>query len=123
VEHTVRNVIENRIAEVCICVNNYRKVEPFYKDFLGLPLAWGNGECIGYFDMQGTGILVVEVSEEIPKTQVTRFAISCTDIDAAYEIMSNAGVTVSEIGTHGNGQREFGITDPEGNLLSLIKYK
>jgi predicted enzyme related to lactoylglutathione lyase len=122
-KQTVQSVIENRIAEVGIRVNNYRKVEPFYKDFLGLPLAWGNGECIGYFDMQGTGILIVEYSEAIPKIPASRFAIACKDIDAAYEIMRDAGVTVGDIVTHGNGQRQFDIADPEGNILTLIKYK
>ncbi|MDF2653308.1 MAG: Glyoxalase-like domain [Paenibacillus sp.] len=122
-EQTARSVIENRIAEVCIRVENYPKVEPFYRDFLGLPLAWGNGQCIGYFDMQGTGILIVQDGQAKPKSHESKFAIASRDIDADYEIMSNAGVTVSDIVTHGNGQRQFNIADPEGNILTLIKYK
>lgn len=122
-KQTVHSVIENRIAEVCIKVANYPKVEPFYKDFLGLPLAWGNGECIGYFDMQGTGILIVQDDKWNPASKDSRFAIAAKDIDAAYAMMNEAGVTVSEIVTHGNGQRQFNIADPEGNIVTLIKYK
>ncbi|WP_158606626.1 VOC family protein [Paenibacillus ginsengarvi] len=120
---TVQSVIENRIAEICIEVRDYPKVEPFYKDFLGLPLAWGNGKCIGFFDMQGTGILLVQNDRSSSKPKECNFAILAKNIDAAYEIMSDAGVAVSEIVTHGNGQRQFDIADPEGNILSLIQYK
>lgn len=56
--------------------------------------------------MQGTGILIVENSEALPLVPVSRFAIACKDIDIAFEIMSDAGVTVSDIVTHGNGQRQ-----------------
>jgi len=122
-KQTAQAVIENRIAEVCIKVGDYPKVEPFYKDFLGLPLAWGNGECIGYFDMQGTGILIVQDDKRNPASPESKFAIAAKDIDAAYALMSEAGVAVSEIVTHGNGQRQFNIADPEGNVITLIKYK
>jgi len=37
--------------------------------------------------------------------------------------MNHAGVTVSEIKTYGNGQRAFGIADPEGNVIDIIQYK
>ena len=45
------------------------------------------------------------------------------DIDAASEVMSNAGVRVSEIKMYGNGQRAFGIAAPEGNVIDIIQYK
>jgi len=120
-EQSVKSVIEHRVAEVWIDVKDYPKIEPFYKDFLGLPLVWGNGKKIGYFDMQGTGILIVEMDD--PKPQQLGFAIATKDIDAAHALMSKAGVTVGDIQTLGNGQRTFEFKDPEGNTLSLIQYK
>ncbi|MFK7697765.1 VOC family protein [Paenibacillus sp. HJGM_3] len=40
--------------------------------------------------------------------------MAAKEIDTAYAILRDTGVTVSDIVTHGNGHRQFNITDPEG---------
>ncbi|MDF2714840.1 MAG: Glyoxalase/Bleomycin resistance protein/Dioxygenase superfamily [Paenibacillus sp.] len=118
-EQTVQSIIEHRLAEIYVRVKNYPKAEHFYKNVLGLPLSWGNGTCIGYFDMQGVGILLLQADEDHRITEAA-FSIATRDIHAAYEHMTKEGVAVGDINAYGEA-KGFHVADPEGNLITILQ--
>jgi catechol 2,3-dioxygenase-like lactoylglutathione lyase family enzyme len=89
----------------------------FYRDVLGLEIAWTRGESFGA--MRGRGVEIFFAKSDTPQPG----SVCCVlvdDADFAYAVCREHQAEIVEpIATTRWGTREFTLRDPDGHLLRI----
>lgn len=109
-------------------LNNLRA---FYRDVLGLKIAYENPEFLGFGERAASGggykgaYLGIgthsEVNGNASDTYRHMIGLESDDVDADYERLRAAGVEFIEQPTDSGGLRIATLKDPEGNLVQLLQ--
>jgi catechol 2,3-dioxygenase-like lactoylglutathione lyase family enzyme len=108
------------IHHVAICVDDANAAKAFYCDVLGFTTVASRPEEFGaghWLDAGGQQVHLMEVAEA--PTNPGHFALRVSDLTAAVDEISAAGVRVDRIPhTPGAGRQAF-LRDPAGNVIEL----
>ncbi|MCB1220777.1 MAG: VOC family protein [Planctomycetales bacterium] len=113
------------ISEIIVYVSDMAAAVEFYRDRLGLEIAWPAGKDDYSNEMwvsfsSGACTLALHGGLELmPKQVQPRFGFAVDDIDAARERLLGAGVVCSEVRDPAPGVRVVDCVDPEGNGFFL----
>lgn len=113
------------LSEVIVYVNDMARAVEFYRDKLGLSIAWPDGkddysgEMWVSFSTGGCSLALHGGLELVPKTVQPRFGFSVADIAAERAVLLAKGVECSEVRSPGYGVHVVDCRDPEGNGFFL----
>ncbi len=118
-----------QLAHVCIFAHDLEQSRAFYRDILGLPIAFNftrDGDVFGFYLGVGNGSFI-EVfhkpgTSHAETNQINHLCLEVEDIAAAVEHLNANGVeaTPKKIGCDGTWQSW--IRDPSGVKIELFQY-
>jgi predicted enzyme related to lactoylglutathione lyase len=97
---------------------------PFYRDVLGLKVAFESPQFVGLGDPNGAMLGIGTHSEVRGKAADPHrhiLGVASDDLDADYQRLTAAGVEFIERPTDYEGVRIATLRDPEGNLVQLFQ--
>lgn len=99
------------------------QVRVFYQDILGLDLLMDHGWIQTYGSQAQMTIQISFASEGGSGTPVPELSIEVDDLDAAYQRMKDAGVSI-EYGPASEpwGVKRFYVRDPFGRLINILVH-
>lgn len=118
-----------QLAHVCIFANDLAETRDFYRDVLGLPVAFNftrDGEWFGFY-LDAGGRSNVEVflkpeASDAPENRINHLCLEVEDIGAAVEHIRAAGVAVTERKLGVDDTWQAWVTDPNGTRIELFQY-
>ncbi len=130
-----------KLAHLCFQTDRFEDMTSFYRDGLGLPIAFSlrltNGTVFGhYFSLGETSFLEVfnasgarEMWGGDPAPKARRsdshyqhFCLEVEGIRAERDRLLDKGITVSEVTEGMDGSLQAWIKDPDGNDIELMEY-
>jgi catechol 2,3-dioxygenase-like lactoylglutathione lyase family enzyme len=110
-----------RVWDVTLMVADLQRSVDFYENALGLQKKYEFSSYAG-FDCGGVEIALVPGRTSAPQQDEARVDFLVSDIDEAYRMMSERGVSfVKEPHATLWGSRIALFTDPDGHLLQLVQ--
>ena len=121
-------ILETAKPAIIICTKDRARATPFYRDTLGLPLAYEDGFA-AVFNTGGVTLRVSVVADFIPHEH-TILGFNVPDVPATVKALHEKGVTFNiyqhlrqdELGiwaAPGGTVRVAWFKDPDGNVLSV----
>ena len=116
------------LAHVGFRVSDLEKARAFYTGVLGYHEAYdlkdsGGRVAMAFFKINDTQC--IEISPGLQADQVIRFthvAFSTPNIEELRKMMEARGLMPGNIQTGSDGNRNFGMLDPERNFLEFVQY-
>ncbi len=102
---------------------DYAASKQFYEELVGLPVAQeyeGEPHRFTNYDLGGVVLKVFEWSEGWYGSGHSGLFIETEDIDAVVHRIQAVGFKATDIEVHGWGGRSSSVTDPSGNIFSLL---
>jgi catechol 2,3-dioxygenase-like lactoylglutathione lyase family enzyme len=98
-------------------VADVARSQAWYRDVLGLEIAWTRGESFGA--MRGRGVELFLARSDPPHASAT-CCVLVDDADFAYALCRERNARIEEpIASTAWGTREFALRDPDGHLLRI----
>ena len=111
------------IQNVYVAATDLGKSVQFYRDVLGLPLKFQDGDRWAQFDIGGTSFSISSANDgrAVPgQGAVTIFEVN--DLEAAFTTLRERGASIEgelvDMGDHG---RYFTVLDPSGSPVQLFQ--
>lgn len=118
-----------QLAHVCIFANDLTETRDFYRDVLGLPVAFNftrNGTWHGfYLDAGGRSNIEVFLKPEAsysPENRINHLCLEVEDIDAAVAHIRAQGVVATDKKFGVDDTWQSWLTDPNGTRIELFQY-
>ena len=116
------------LAHVGFRVSDLEKARAFYTGVLGYREAYdlknsGGRAALVFFKINDNQC--IEISPGLPANQIIRFthvAFSTSDIEKLHAILQARGLQMGNIQTGRDGNRNFGLRDPEDNVVEFVQY-
>jgi len=118
------------LAHLCLHVRDLDASLAFYRDALGLPVAFefhnDAGERFGlYLHAGGRTFLELFQSEHEPDDQKRSYRHFCLEVDSVaemVELLRSSGIEASDPKLGNDQSWQAWITDPDGNRIELHEY-
>ncbi len=127
-----------QLAHLCMNTENFEPMISFYRDTLGLKVAFTldapDGEPFGYyfacgettfielFDKERSGKIWGGSGDIIRGTNISHLCFQVEDIHGYRDILMGHGVSVTDIATGMDRSMQCWIKDPDGNAIELMEY-
>jgi len=116
------------LAHVGFRVSDLEKARAFYTGVLGYHEAYNLKDSTGrvalaFFKVNENQC--IEISPGLPPNQVVRFthvAFSTSDIEKLHGMLEARALKIGSIQTGRDGNRNFGLRDPENNVIEFVQY-
>jgi len=116
------------LAHVGFRVSDLEKARAFYTGVLGYREAYdlknsGGRAALVFFKINDNQC--IEISPGLPANQIIRFthvAFSTSDIEKLHAMLQARGLQMGKIQTGRDGNRNFGLRDPEDNVVEFVQY-
>lgn len=114
-----------RLAHICLQVRDIRRTIAFYRDRLGLPVAFTfekAGALKGCYFALGERSFIEAFEVEDP-VGITHFCIETDDIDGFIAAARAAGVACTDKQLGGDGAWQTWLRDPDGHAFEVHQYE
>jgi len=118
-----------QVAHACIFAHDLEKTERFYRDVLGLDVAFRfqrGEEPVGfYLDLGGRTFIEVFKKAESRFTeadQINHICLETEDLDGLLAHVREQGVEITDKKLGGDGTWQSWATDPNGVKLEIFQY-
>lgn len=115
------------LRHVAFFVEHFELCEQFYVELLGMKIVWRPDADNVYLSSGSDNLALHRATQPITANDRQRldhigfFLKTPDDVDAWYEVMKAAGVTIKAVPkTHRDGARSFYCADPDGNVIQMI---
>ncbi len=127
-----------QLAHLCLNTENFAPMISFYRDTLGLKVAFTldmpDGEPFGYYFACGETTFIELFDKEksskvwggggeiIRGTNISHLCFQVEDLEGYRDILISQGVSVTELTTGMDKSVQAWIKDPDGNAIELMEY-
>lgn len=127
-----------QLAHLCVFTHQFNAMIVFYRDTLGLPVAFtldapdgtpfgyyfacGESTFIELFDREKASKVWGGSSDIIRGNHMAHFCFQMTDMVKYRELLVSKGIAVSEITMGMDHSYQCWIKDPDGNDIELMEY-
>jgi lactoylglutathione lyase len=128
-----------QIAHLCINTDQFEAMIEFYRDILGLPVAFTldspvDGTPFGYYFSCGETTFIELFDRELSSkvwggngeiirgSNISHFCFQATAMAEYRDTLISKGIAVTEIATGMDRSRQCWIKDPDGNAIELMEY-
>jgi lactoylglutathione lyase len=118
------------LSHACFVVSDLQRSVVFYRDLLGLPLAFElgvrDGKAQGVYLHVGERTFVElfqgSVAPALPNTSYKHICLEVDDILETVRTLRGRGVEVGEVSLGGDRSYQAWLADPDGNRIELHQF-
>ena len=116
------------LAHVGFMVSDLERARSFYTGVLGYHDIYDLKDSAGKVAMAFFKInddQCIEISPGLPANQIIRFthvALSTSNIEKLHAMLQARGLQIGDIQTGRDGNRNFGLKDPENHIVEFVQY-
>jgi lactoylglutathione lyase len=116
------------LAHVGFMVSDLERARSFYAGVLGYHDIYDLKDSAGKVAMAFFKInddQCIEISPGLPTNQIIRFthvALSTSNIEKLHAMLQARGLQIGDIQTGRDGNRNFGLKDPENHIVEFVQY-
>ena len=115
------------IAAVSYKVSQLPRTREFYRVMLGFPEPFAAPDPAGniimvFLQVNDDQYLEIEPGAAAGASRLTAFALGSSNAPRLRELLKKRGLNPSEVQPRFDGNRQFHITDPDGNTINFVEY-